>query len=188
MMCASRLVGSWSRSAPARWLAVWLSLWLCGVLTVPAWSTRQSELQLSIESRLQDLSESLPAYVARVKSFADSASSSAEEARQLRQELSEQSAELAALRLELESWKQSSAESASRAESLLQKVIGLENRLASLTASFELSVGSWEKAAEAAARRERVWKIAAGAGIPLGFVLGVLAGVALGRLVRARGN
>jgi len=178
-MCRSRVGGSWLRSAPARWLAVWLSFWLCGALTVPAWSTTQSELQLSIESRLQDLSERLPAYVAKVKHLAESTTSSAAEARRLRQELSEQSGELTGLRFELESWKQNFAESASKAESLLQKVIGLENRLAALTASFELSVGSWKKAAEVSARRERAWKIAASAGIPIGVVLGILAGAAL---------
>jgi hypothetical protein len=184
MMCRSRVGGFWSRSAPARWLAVWLSLWLCGVLTVPAWSMTQNELQLSIESRLQDLSESLPVYVARVKSLSESTANSAAEAKRLRQELSEQSAELAGLRLELESWKKNSEESASKAASLLQKVIGLENRLASLTASFELSVGSWKKAAQVSARRERVWKIVAGAGIPVGLALGILAGVALSRLAK----
>lgn len=178
-MCRSRGAGSWWRSPPARWLAVWLSVLLCGAPTIPAWSLTPNEQLTSIESRLQDLAENLPAYALTVKNFADSARNSAEEARVLRQELSEQSSELAALRSELEGWKQNSIESAQRVESLLRKASASEDRLALLSTSFDLTVSTWQKAAEAAARRERVWRLAAGAGIPIGVGLGLLAGWAL---------
>ncbi len=183
-MCRSKGAGSWWRSLPARWLAAWLSLLLCGVPTIPSWSLTQSELLDSIESRLQDLSENLPAYVERVSSFGDSATSSASEASRLRQELSEQRLELEKLRSELEGWKQSSTESAQRVEALLQKVADLQSRLASLSMSFELTVGMWKKAAETAARKARVWKGIAGIGIPVSLVLGILGGLALDRLMR----
>ncbi len=183
-MCRSRGGGSWWRWLPARWLAAWLSLWLCGVPITPSWSLTPSERLDSIENRLQDLSGSLPAYVLQVNSFADSARSSAEEASRLRQELSEQRLELEGLRSELAAWKQSWADSAQQVESLLGKVADLQSRLASLTASFELTVGSWKKAAEVAARKARIWKGLAGAGILVSLALGILGGVALDRLIQ----
>jgi chromosome segregation ATPase len=165
-------------------LVALLSAFFCGGPITPAWSLTQNERLESIERRLTDLTESLPAYVQKVSAFSSSATTSAAEAMLLRQQLSEQSAELVTLRSELEGWRQSSNESAGLVESLLQKVTGLENRLALLSTSFELTVSTWREAAEASARKARTWKGIAVLGVPGALVVGALAGAAIGRALK----
>lgn len=168
------------RSWPVCWWARVLCFTLCiGLLLLPSpiFALNPSERLNSIESRLQNI-------VIYSQQLEDELQSSQDLTQQKQQIINEQLTELAALRIELESWKASDEQKAKRIAELLNIINELEKRLQQLSESCENIVKPLREAlkqAEKEIHRQKIekWLFTIGGTALAGYV-----GYRIGRAVK----